>query len=1008
MEILLMIHIVTMILGEAPRSSYGVNDAVNSTYSCLTLVWTRLLPPFLVPPPMSVIFPKRSTRRSNTVDDSFVDLDPPSPTPEKRHHSPFSYLRIRKRSTEGPKKSPPPPLKDVAEPLPPVPPWLDHNRNYSDPQLIYGAQVYPQVRSPVSYSYPSNESTASRDPEAIDAARKFGTHWDAPSEDNFLSAAHAMLPAPTPMMAAAATISASQARHDGLPRSGSRHEHAGAPGLPVARNLIAAVEMDEAKVSASVGPLITVGMQNLTKAQTVLDEVVASEAWGVVKENVTAVLAPAKDVVVILDSVTKYIPAVMVAESVFSVIIKHELERHENDKNILVVYHTMTVFWFTLCDLQTIFRANKDQIKTSLDNFFQDVGKTMQDFGNFRDVYYRHGHFARTLRSSEYRTKLTGFAQAFTDHKANLQSILTQSSAMQVNDMSKTVTTVSSKIDAVTATLNQAIALIARQTPLELSVAKQVHENGGDKALQDPMFLNQIAKSSFGVEEISPQVQASLRQGLDEALAANMPMFTLKVEATQKQMSEAVERSTETILQQLNSGPYQLIKDEDIKAVWQSICKSRHFVDAVHNHFAQQFGEHRQKSGEVHPDQWTLNVLSQVIYYPTICDAIDDDGSGYISVNEVNQFFKSRPKEWSAVQWLSFWAAGWKQNALAYKARCKTLFADLEASARTVLPQNRRYVKSYIKTSGLSELWLVVNSLAADGLAHRAAHQAPETEPLAALRAEIMHQEKADIQSRLERIQYQLESPETVLAVAGTHRLEGAILCFLEIILDRHLRIIDAANTLVLAERELETMTFSLRNLVAAFGTRYHTVTQSWKQQRLDTDFLVQCFSGGIFNDWHEVFQDDPTAHNEAVESPKVADSFVTTRTAREKSPPRVENILLFPLPAQPSPRNSSQDLGSDSPPQRLAPFPVPHGPRRHSRNPHNRNSAVSDYFFHFDFERRPSENFKASKDPSSISEVYSKSKKPKLEDRITSLETELSDIKGMLSQLLVLSTPRS
>jgi hypothetical protein len=45
----------------------------------------------------------------------------------------------------------------------------------------------------------------------------------------------------------------------------------------------------------------------------------AGEAWGVVKENVTAVLAPAKDVVVILDSITKYIPALMVAESIFAV-----------------------------------------------------------------------------------------------------------------------------------------------------------------------------------------------------------------------------------------------------------------------------------------------------------------------------------------------------------------------------------------------------------------------------------------------------------------------------------------------------------------------------------------------------------------------------------------------------------------------------------------------------------------------------------------------------------------
>ncbi|KAJ7161775.1 hypothetical protein C8R43DRAFT_314608 [Mycena crocata] len=712
----------------------------------------------------------------------------------------------------------------------------------------------------------------------------------------------------------------------------------------------------------------------------------------------------------ILDSVTKYIPAVMVAEQIFSVIIKHELDRHENDKNILVVYHTMSVFWFTLCDLQAIFRADKEQIRSSLDTFFEGVGTTIRNFGNFREVYYRHGHFTRTLRSAEYRKQLTGFGTAFAQHKADLQFILTESSALQLNDVASSVGSVSARLEDLTRKLDMAMAMVGRQTPFEEDVARKVEE-GGEGALQDPRFLNQLAKSAFGKDgELSAQVQASVREGLDEALAKNMPRFALKIEAAQKEMTEAIERSTETIMQQLNSGPYQLIKDEDIRSVWQSMnwrisCKARHFVDAVHNHFAQKFGEHRNTAGEMHPEQWTLSVLSQVIYYPNISDAIDDDGSGYISVHEVNQFFKSRPKEWSAVQWLSFWAMGWKQNALSYKTRCKTLFSELEASARTVLPQNRRCVKAYIKRSGLSELWLVVNSLMADGLVHRAGHQMRVSEPLNALREEIMRKETAHIQSRLERIQYQLESPETVLAVLGTHRLEGFVLCFLELILERHRQIIEAANTLVLGEREFETMTFSLKNLVAAFGTRYHTLTEGWKQQRLETGFLVQCFAGGIFNEWHEVFQDHPTAHSEPVDTPRSSDSHSTARPHRGNSP-LPEDILVFPLPSQPSPTSSEAE--PTSPPARLAPMPHPQGPRRNQR--HNaRMSAVSaDYFYHFDFERRPSERPTPSGDPASISEVYRKSKKPKLEDRITSLETELSDIKGMLTQLISLSSPRS
>jgi hypothetical protein len=103
----------------------------------------------------------------------------------------------------------------------------------------------------------------------------------------------------------------------------------------------------------------------------------------------------------------------------------------------------------------------------------------------------------------------------------------------------------------------------------------------------------------------------------------------------------------------------------------------------------------------------------------------------------------------------------------------QTLFTNLEAAAKRVLPQNRQSVKSYIQTGGLSELWIVINSLNKDGLEIRGRYRPTEWAPLNELREEIMHKETTRIQSRLERIMYQLESPETVLAVLGTHRLEG-------------------------------------------------------------------------------------------------------------------------------------------------------------------------------------------------------------------------------------------
>jgi hypothetical protein len=39
--------------------------------------------------------------------------------------------------------------------------------------------------------------------------------------------------------------------------------------------------------------------------------------------------------------------------------------------------------------------------------------------------------------------------------------------------------------------------------------------------------------------------------------------------------------------------------------------------------------------------------------HPAIGDAIDEDGSGYLSVTEVDQFFQSKPNGWSSSEWIA-------------------------------------------------------------------------------------------------------------------------------------------------------------------------------------------------------------------------------------------------------------------------------------------------------------------------------------------------------------------
>lgn len=75
------------------------------------------------------------------------------------------------------------------------------------------------------------------------------------------------------------------------------------------------------------------------------------------------------------------------------------------------------------------------------------------------------------------------------------------------------------------------------------------------------------------------------------------------------------------------------------------------------------------------PNAWLLEYID-VAHVRPIVEAMDADGSGFISVKEVNMFARSKPNEWrygsegvplsekrlicpySFLQWMVYWAAG--------------------------------------------------------------------------------------------------------------------------------------------------------------------------------------------------------------------------------------------------------------------------------------------------------------------------------------------------------------
>ncbi|KAJ7742406.1 hypothetical protein DFH07DRAFT_964455 [Mycena maculata] len=110
-----------------------------------------------------------------------------------------------------------------------------------------------------------------------------------------------------------------------------------------------------------------------------------------------------------------------------------------------------------------------------------------------------------------------------------------------------------------------------------------------------------------------------------------------------------------------------------------------------------------------------------------------------------------------------------------------------------------------------------------------------EYDALARLRREAMddgtEQEYAPVRllkAHLVKPNYELDSKEAVMAVLDTHRVQV-------LVLRRHKKIIDFDSHLVLEELEFETMVECVENVAGAFETRFRNLLESWRQQRLDT-----------------------------------------------------------------------------------------------------------------------------------------------------------------------------
>ncbi|KAJ7499104.1 hypothetical protein FB451DRAFT_1428120 [Mycena latifolia] len=982
-----------------------------------------------------------------------------SPPPNTYHSPPpqtTTVSRLLITMPHRPRPAPPPPLGDYRSSPPPVsyqqspPPGA--YRGGAPPSGAYRPSPPPSTRgTPPPSAYHSSPQTANKPytPSTLNRTESY-------SED--YSAYGISKTSPRPQASRYMTedmsgrVAEKNAQDLETPPAFDRRKTE-EMALMIGGNL----KRDEASLAAKIGDLVSSGSDKLTVAQNIVDKVVENDTYKLAKDQVEGILSPAKDVIAILDVMKSIHPVIGTVTTIFTILIKLEVDRRENDKSIAVLHLAMTNLLFILSYLEPTFDT-ADKIKTMLQKFLEEVCKTMNQFGNFCDAYYKQRGMVRMIRSSGYKKKLTGFATSFEDHKKELQYLLTTKTAATVTRMDTNVQDVSAKLD-------QVLAFINMQNPKERAIAKRIQEYPGGENAAVMVRRQLLAKIGKIVgEEISSQTKFALRENIDDVLKSNFARFDLKVETAMNEIKDAVQRSTETIMTRLDSGPHDLIDDEDIKAVWKDMVCIRHFLWAsvhilivrrtgasvanvgtlsmllyVHHHFAQKFGKFTLETGEPHPERWTLKFLSNII-----CDAIDEDGSGYISVHEANRFFNSRPRGWTPTQWLAYWAVGWYVNAVSYRHRCMALLDSIETACKKVMPQNKSALKPYLKKECYGRIHLMLEGLYTDNLQYHGEATGSEYDSLGKFRRERMDDELNKMKVHINKTNYELDSKEAVMAVLGTHRVEVSVLCLLYLVLRRHKKILDFASSLVLEEMEFESMVECIENIAEAFETRFRNLLESWQFYDNQSD------SG---SDWDSYLDSSDDAEFKAEERVAHAED--------DSDPRKAKDILLYGIPPQPSKAetqklkkeleakkakkeakkkakreasvtlsDSDSDVGTsydkgkkstsysyDS--DEGSEYGAPRSPTKKSDGGYGyesdrpRSSArrsVNEYDSDFDYDNSDlwdsdGESDSGSSSDSSASDfVTRKVKKPKVEERLTDLENQLNDMQATLKQILSLT----
>ncbi|ESK88201.1 hypothetical protein Moror_5527 [Moniliophthora roreri MCA 2997] len=547
-----------------------------------------------------------------------------------------------------------------------------------------------------------------------------------------------------------------------------------------------------------------------------------------------------------------------VAVKTFAKLLECEIARRRNSEEFVVVYQA---FASTLFLVRYLEQANMEDIRDQLEQYFDQMNTLMQDFGLSAEVYYTKCKqaFVRFLKATAFEQELKEFTERAYDIQEKIRDCLGTYTAV-------TVTTTSEDVKRILSIVSN----LPKATTKPEKDAEKIIQAAGDleDVLMDDTKIAAIAKI-FG-DRVTSETKAILQQDLDELLAIHRDGFITKLDEATVTITTKIEGAQGEIMRKLNSGPHNLIDNEEFKKVWQdngwkASVKCKLFVDEICGHFRNAFSN--QPEDEPLPkDNWTLAVLTYVMFHPAIGDAIDDDGSGYVSVREFNKFLRQKPENWTVPELFAFWALGWQESIYNTCFEINDLVWEieeiaLEAKKASSDEATTEHIEAYLQVldaltditrwshvTGYDQTFTVDVDYDADEMERL-------TEEYNAKNQEVFHHVTGDngiidAYSDLYYLNMRFDSRVELWFVPMVYQVLKLQLN--SILLGPEDDEDAPRNAKHVTDYQWFQMDSTLEVLLCEFHSRMKTLLRGWRVQKLDSQLQVNSFFGGIFAGWFE------------------------------------------------------------------------------------------------------------------------------------------------------------